>query len=482
MQKSLKQKRKLRSSKRGLTFSIRPDEQYYPGSHYIYEVRKNCIVIRPSEEGSTVSRKKSGSQEKALFDIRQKDVRRAVSSCDYLEVEIKENRIVVRCIREVHNKVVRIEEVLNELCVPYNYLHMAAGMEGQISFSQYLETLGEQGNYFEADEKLQNDIPQIFSVMSLFSGAGMLDWPFHKDPAFEFKFACDYDKGACESYRHNIGNHIFCGDIRDIRGDADPYNVIIGGPSCKPFSASNRRRMVDEHQDVDLVNEYIRIARENRPEIFVIENVPQFISCNNGMYMERILNGLGDEYEITATILKDSDVGGYTLRKRAILIGSRIGKITLPNTILHPVRTVKEALGKVAPEWFNYLDLTKNRPETIRNMSFVRQGHNFKDIPELKDNTTMHSDRYYRLDPDKPSPTIVNWRKLPLIHPTENRTLTVAEASALMGFGKEFQFHGSLDSRQQQCGNGCTFAIGKLIKETVKRTLMSYHAINPTAV
>lgn len=49
--------KKFRSSKRGLTFSITPGEQYHPGSHYIYEVRRNCIVIRPSEKGMTVSRK-----------------------------------------------------------------------------------------------------------------------------------------------------------------------------------------------------------------------------------------------------------------------------------------------------------------------------------------------------------------------------------------------------------------------------------------
>lgn len=460
--------KKYRASKRGLTFSITPDAQYHPGSHYSYEVRRNCIIIRPSNEGMTVSRKKCGTKEKALFDIRQKDVRRAVSTSDYLEMEVKEDRIVVRCVRKVRNKIISIEEVLKEFCISKNTLSMVAGMEGQISFDEYLKTIVE-------DTQLENDLKQVFSVMSLFSGAGMLDWAFYKDPQFDIKFACDFDKGACESYRHNIGNHIFCGDIRDVHGNTDSYNLIIGGPSCKPFSASNRRKMVGEHQDVDLVNEYIRITQENKPEVFVIENVPQFISCNNGMYMDRVMNGLGAEYEITSTIVKDTDVGGYTLRKREILIGSRIGLIRLPEKILHPARTVREALNKVTSEWFNYSDQTISRPETVQNMSYVRPGHNFKDIPSLKDNPNMHSDRYYRLDPDKPSPTIVNWRKLPLIHPTENRTITVAEASALMGFNKEFQFHGSLDSRQQQCGNGCTFAIGKLIKDTVKKALLTYH-------
>ena len=116
--------------------------------------------------------------------------------------------------------------------------------------------------------------------------------------------------------------------------------------------------------------------------------------------------------------------------------------IRLPDKVIHPVRTVREALEKVNPEWFNYTDQTVSRPETVKKMSCVRQGHNFKDIPELRDNPNMHSDRYYRLDPNSPSPTIVNWRK---------------------------------DSRQQQCGNGCTLAIGKLIKETVKKVLVAFH-------
>ena len=44
-----------------------------------------------------------------------------------------------------------------------------------------------------------------------------------------------------------------------------------------------------------------------------------------------------------------------------------------------------------------------------------------------------------------------------------------------MGFNEEFAFLGNLDSRQQQCGNGCTLAIGTLIHNTVKRALEKYY-------
>ena len=208
----------------------------------------------------------------------------------------------------------------------------------------------------------------------------------------------------------------------------------------------------------------------------MIENVPQFLTCHDGIHLARVMDKLGADYEITSSVIKDCDVGGYTLRKRAVLIGSRIGKVILPALKLRPLKTVREALAKVTSDWFNFYDQTRSKPETVSQMALVRPGHNYKDIPALRNKPDMHSDRYYRLDPDKPAPTIVNWRKLPLIHPAENRTLTVAEASALMGFGEDFHFCGTISERQQQCGNGCTYAIGKLIKETVKNVLIQYHA------
>ena len=120
----------------------------------------------------------------------------------------------------------------------------------------------------------------------------MLDWPFHLDPAFEINYACDSDAAACESYRHNIGNHIVCRDVREVSGKIPPQHLIIGGPSCKPFSSSNRRRRMENHEDVDLVDEYIRITQENCPEIFVIENVPQFITCESGKFLSKVLQKL----------------------------------------------------------------------------------------------------------------------------------------------------------------------------------------------
>ena len=181
--------KKLHSSNRGLTFSITPNEQYYPGGHYIYEVRPTCIIIRPSKSGLKISKKRSGANINALFDLRSKKVRDAVSRCSHMEMEVLQDKIIVRCIRSIKDKIVPIERVLAEFSVSKVVLKAAAGIEGQISIAEYLDSIG----FSDWNTTVNEEVRSVFSVMSLFSGAGMLDWPFHLDPAFEINYACDSD-------------------------------------------------------------------------------------------------------------------------------------------------------------------------------------------------------------------------------------------------------------------------------------------------
>lgn len=73
-----------------------------------------------------------------------------------------------------------------------------------------------------------------------------------------------------------------------------------------------------------------------------------------------------------------------------------------------------------------------------------------------------------RLELDKPSVTIANFRKSNIIHPIYNRGISVAEASAISGFDERFKFLGSLSERQQQIANGVPFFMGVTVKNIVK--------------
>gem|GEM_PF-2170239 len=59
----------------------------------------------------------------------------------------------------------------------------------------------------------------------------------------------------------------------------------------------------------------------------------------------------------------------------------------------------------------------------------------------------------HRLNYNEPAFVIGNFRKNMLIHPTQNRGLSVREAARLRAFPDWFAFYGSIGLQQQQVGN-----------------------------
>ena len=489
----------IKKSNRGLTFSFDQTDSFNIGTKVSYTIDKanNSILILPAEQGITVSRKKVGQKVKPLLDLRSKEVKEFVQQADYLQIEIQDNKILVHTYEKTavkkkaslkQNRVIKLEEIIpvrktSSILLDKNILAMAAGNE---NLSEAIDVALSESSLYENEavssvsEKVKQDLPLVYDTLSLFSGAGMLDYPFATDEQFKLVFAIDSDKAAVESYKHNIGEHVVCGSVSDLKGRSLPgAKVLIGGAPCKPFTNVNRIKRLQDHEDSKLIAEYIRLVKETGVDVFVLENVPQVLTTCDGKYYQMILDELSG-YEVTASLITDCEVGGYTNRKRAIICGSKIGKITLPNIVLKSFKTVDQSLSKVSDKWFNYKDVTIPRADTQKRMSYVPQGGNWKDIPEQYRTAACtgakkHSHCYHRLKMDETACAIVNWRKPPLIHPTENRTLSVAEASALSGFGEDFRFYGTLNEKQQQCGNGVPYAIGKFVKNAVKKCLNAFY-------
>lgn len=258
-------------------------------------------------------------------------------------------------------------------------------------------------------------------------------------------------------------------------------DVIVGGPSCKPFSNANRHTRLEDHPDSDLLMQYMRIVETLNPKVFAIENVPEVLTACGGSYYAAVREKAESfGYELDSGIVQDCKVGGYTTRKRAVILGSRIGTPKLADiTLAGKYRTAGDAISKVDKSWSNYSDVTKPSSEVEKRMSFVPQGGNYTSIPEeyRTESKNRHSCTYRRLAWNEPSPTIVNWRKPPLIHPLENRTLTVAEAKALQGLPKDFRICGTLGQMQQQVGNSVPVAIGEFIKRCILRILQAQRQV-----
>lgn len=482
--------RKIKSSRRGLTFTA-PSLRI--GSHYRYivDLSEKKIYIIPDDEGKmTVSRKKCGKEIKPLIDIRSEEVRELVKSADYMELKVLANgNILVKIrkkIQKTASSMVSLQEILQsrtkEFIIPAKMLAVSGGNAplyqfghatlAEDSYFSYLENTAP--TYFKKG-KGKSELQKVYSAISLFSGAGMLDKAFLDGGRFQFVYGVDFDQAAVNTYRENIGDHIECRDIRTVQPEDIPNaDIAIGGPCCQAYSNANRHNIDTAEGEAKrlLIDDYARLVKAKNVKVWVVENVPELLTKSQGFYLNRLCDALSD-YEVTATIVNDDEVGGYSRRKRAIVIGSKIGRIELPQ--IHEVTsgTVREALSKVDATWFNFEDVTIPKPETQKKMSFVPEGGNWKDIPKPYNNygPDTHSCIMRRLKWDEPSITLCNFRKSNILHPSENRILSVAEAAAIMGLDKTFRFLGTLSEKQQMVANGVTQAIGKLVKDTVLKAL-----------
>lgn len=468
---------KIKGSKRGLTFSLQKNKLFDYGTRYRYlvDVKKKEVIIIPDENGKyKVSRK--GKEAKPLFDLRNQEIKNLVSTAEYMEVEIGKKAVVVHIFEKTYERVQQLTSsttsILNfiskadkqSIVIPQEMLQMASGSSFTTSYDIDI-----------ADERLRRDMRTVVNVASLFSGAGMFDLPFAKDNFFKFRYALDFEQAACDTYAYNIGNHIVCDDIRKVESKNIPdVDLIIGGICCQGYSNANRHdhNKASGEERRNLVDDYIRLVKEKGPRVFVIENVPQFLTKENSKFLKKILTELS-EYEITYQIITDCQVGGYTYRKRMILIGSRIGRIELPNMTVLPYKTVKDALDRVDPTWAHFDDVVNSSEDTIRKIKMVPQGGNYKDIPELA-HEEHHSSIYRRLKNDEPAITITNFRKSCILHPTENRIISTAEASSLMGLDGKFVFQGGKSKRIQMVANGVTQAVAGFVKREIKKVFKNH--------
>ena len=477
----------IRGSQRGLTFSFSEQGSLTVGQRYDYIIDKAAKRIRivPAEDGQfKLSRKRIGKCFKPLVDLRNKEVLTLIAGMEKIRVSITDTEIIVSdaCARKSQGK---SGVVLRFPRWELAHLRAAAGMGTADAVSALISGVQMSLDDYLAENdildvpRVAEDLADVYTVVSLFSGAGILDWPFYTDEHFRIQYAIDYDEAACNTYRRNIGMHIVQGDIHKAFTDdgypldatVTPPDVIIGGPSCKPFSNANRHTRLADHPDSDLLMQYMRIVENLHPKVFAMENVPEVLTACGGAYF----NAIQEEadkcgYQVSAHIVDDNKVGGYTIRKRAVILGNRVGEATASLPVLETGQhTVRDALSKITPAWSNYYDVSRPTEQTKQCMSYVPQGGNWTSIPKelLGNSHDRHSNSFKRLAWDKPAPTIVNWRKTSMTHPTENRTLTVAEAKALQGLPGDFHICGTLNQMQQQVGNSVPVAIGRFIKNAV---------------
>ena len=342
-------------------------------------------------------------------------------------------------------------------------------------------------------------------AIDLFAGVGGMSTGATQ-AGIDVKFAVECDKLAASAYRTNHPHcEIFATDIRRLPSQkikqiprGSDGTVVFGGPPCQGFSYSNTRTRGAHNENNWLFEHFVRVVKIWQPDFVVFENVRGIINTAKGL----ILNAIIDRFEqlgytLSYGILNAVDFGVPQKRSRFFLIGSRTNrKVELPQRAVSPPMTVKDAIADLpklvngaTKSWLPYGDVspstyarklrkrldgcsshfvTKNSDEVICRYRFVPPGGNWEYIPpkmmeNYRDRHRCHTGIYYRLRYDSPSIVIGNYRKNMLIHPSEDRGLSVREAARIQSFPDSYKFAGSIGFQQQQVGNAVPPQLAKAV-------------------
>lgn len=354
-------------------------------------------------------------------------------------------------------------------------------------------------------------------AIDLFSGPGGLSLGL-TNANFKIISAVEKDKHAYDTYVFNhskIADQCFNEDIRKIK----PFDVlkkagiyqselvlVAGGPPCQGFSMANGQTRTANNPKNEFVYDFVQWIKKLKPKVFLMENVKGFEQIDNGRFLNDLLNLFRNDlgYKNTTKVILDAAHYGVPQhRKRVFLIGFKNGEqFTTPNIKNRdgkPFITVKEAIigdlpeiNELPGEDFNYYlcaaktnyqkmvrgnkkilynHITTNCAENIlEKFSWIKQGENWTAIKDKIGIKVQYSSLYKRLDENQPSITMSNYRKSMIIHPRENRLLSVREAARLQSFPDNYIFKGGISSMQQQVGD----AVPPLLAKHVGKKLLEY--------
>lgn len=353
------------------------------------------------------------------------------------------------------------------------------------------------------------------SLIDLFAGCGGITEGFTQ-AGFEPVFAVERDSSAAATYAENFGHHVVCRDITDVDEKVVPHaDVIVGGPPCQGFSQLGHRDPDDPRNALWM--EYARIVGHVRPKVFVLENVPQFMKSGQfEMMLDWTRPGSPlEEFELAYDVLNAADYGLPQRRRRAVVIGSRIGSVPIPlpthgETVREPWVGLRDALAGIpfesgpttlpdrvtadgtpgpfkAPE----LHLSRNPTEkSLLRYDSIPPGGNRFDLPDeltpacWANKPTGTTDVMGRLEWDRPSLTIrtefFKPEKGRSLHPQwdandpskrVNRPITHWEAARIQDFPDNFVWCGTKAEIAEQIGNAVPVGLARALASHISRHL-----------
>lgn len=350
---------------------------------------------------------------------------------------------------------------------------------------------------------------QNYSVVDLFCGIGGLTHGFEKE-GFNVSHGLDFDKTCEYAYNRNNKSNFLHSDVALIKpAEVDQLypkgsrRILVGCAPCQPFSIFNRKSdgkvSKENNQRWRLLDAFLSLILETKPEIISMENVPLLRGFKKGEIFGNFVTGLENAgYFVYHDIHDAQDYGVPQRRKRLILLASLNGPISMiPPTHSKKKRTVYDAIGKMPPihdgETHKSDALHKSRKLAAiskKRIQATPEGGGWKDWPiELvaechkKDGGKAYASPYGRMSWKEVAPTITTcctgYNNGRFGHPTQDRAISLREAACLQSFPRKYAFinpesNFSAHRIATHIGNAVPVGLSKAIARSIKSHISKY--------
>lgn len=360
-----------------------------------------------------------------------------------------------------------------------------------------------------ASQQIKGKRPLLIAA-DLFCGGGGLTQGL-RVAGFSVTAAVEIEKEACRTYERNHPNTIlFKDDIKELSGEqirktspSGEIDLIAACPPCQGFSQLTSKHKREDPRN-KLVFEVERLIKEIRPKVFMMENVPGLAAKGKDLFNKAIGSLEDAGYTITFEVLEVADYGVPQRRKRLVVLGSRLGSLSIPP----PTHSRNSDSGKLP--WVTFKDAlypnNRGKPKELRmfekgsdprvvnwhvtrtiseltkeRLRATKQGVSRSNLPVNlrpnchKNTNSGFSNVYGRMKLNEPAPTITGGcatlSKGRFGHPTALRTISVREAAILQSFPNDYIFDSPfIDRVCNIIGN----ALPPLFAETIARHCLQH--------
>ena len=324
----------------------------------------------------------------------------------------------------------------------------------------------------------------IIKSIDLFAGVGGLRIGLEKAlKKLGLKHDCvlysEINKHCQKTYEKNFSPTKLIEDIKsvkDIKFQIPNHDILLAGFPCQPFSQAgvslrnslNRVHGFKDKNQGDLFFNILHILDKKKPETFLLENVQNLVTYNNGRAMNEILRLLRKNYYVPEPQILDARDFSLAQRRRRVYIVGFLNKQT--SEFIYPRKIKKELCVK------DFLDKNVDKKYTISNKLWLGhknrkkrnkengKGFGFKLTHPLDKCTNTISSRYYK----DGSECLISQgtNKNP-------RKLTPQECFRLQGFPDDFKLSDSSVEAYKQAGNSVPINVVEKICFNIIRALIN---------